>query len=169
MLSARSCFLQVDIDPSKFRLDGTPYTNATPNYPGVILTIDTRKHGVLTYPCNAFNRWQDNVRAIALGLEALRKVERYGIAERGQQYAGFAKLGSGIPMGPSQMTVQEAAAFIVKYCDDPFGREFDIADDPLFATALFSEAAFRLHPDHGGDPELFDQLVKARDFLEATA
>jgi hypothetical protein len=33
--------------------------------------------------------WQDNLRAVALGLEALRRVERYGIAQRGEQYAGW--------------------------------------------------------------------------------
>lgn len=34
--------------------------------------------------------WKHNVRSIALGLESLRAVDRYGITKRGQQYAGFA-------------------------------------------------------------------------------
>jgi hypothetical protein len=58
-----------------------------------------------------------NLRAIALGLEALRKVERYGIAERGQQYAGFAQIGAGTAMGQSLdhvMTADEAARIVAE-------------------------------------------------------
>lgn len=33
--------------------------------------------------------WEHNVRSIALGLQALRAVDRYGISRRGEQYAGF--------------------------------------------------------------------------------
>lgn len=33
--------------------------------------------------------WQINLRAIALGLEALRKLDRYGITSRGEQYTGW--------------------------------------------------------------------------------
>lgn len=36
-----------------------------------------------------------NLRAIAKGLEALRAVNRFGIATTGQQYAGFAQLSAG--------------------------------------------------------------------------
>jgi hypothetical protein len=49
------------------------------------------------FAVDMFPSWQDNLRAIALGLEALRKVERYGIANRGEQYAGWAQLTAGGP------------------------------------------------------------------------
>lgn len=50
----------------------------------------------LVYATDTCVYWQHNVRSIALGLEALRAVDRYGISKRGQQYAGFrAALGSG--------------------------------------------------------------------------
>lgn len=44
----------------------------------------------LVYATDVCERWQHNVRSIALGLQALRAVDRYGISRRGQQYAGFA-------------------------------------------------------------------------------
>jgi hypothetical protein len=41
--------------------------------------------------------WRDNLRAIALGLEALRAVNRYGITRGiGEQYAGFLQLTTGV-------------------------------------------------------------------------
>jgi hypothetical protein len=43
----------------------------------------------LVYATDVCEFWQHNVRSIALGLEALRAVDRYGISKRGQQYAGF--------------------------------------------------------------------------------
>lgn len=48
-----------------------------------------------TYATDVFTDWRDNVRAIAKGLEALRAVDRWGVAKRGQQYAGFALLTAG--------------------------------------------------------------------------
>lgn len=49
--------------------------------------IDPTKRLVYATDCCEF--WQHNVRSIALGLQALRAVDRYGISRRGEQYAGF--------------------------------------------------------------------------------
>src|SRR5690606_24676973 len=57
-------------------------------HPGVILSFDS-KVGHLSYPCDTFTSWQDNLRAVALALEALRKLDRYGVTKRGEQYRGF--------------------------------------------------------------------------------
>lgn len=43
----------------------------------------------LVYATDVCEYWQHNVRSIALGLESLRAVDRYGISKRGEQYAGF--------------------------------------------------------------------------------
>lgn len=71
-----------------WRLDGRPRAHAVAEHPGVIFSLDS-KHGHLSYPCDTFTTWQDNLRAIALALEALRKVDRYGVTKRGEQYRGF--------------------------------------------------------------------------------
>lgn len=43
----------------------------------------------LVYATDCCCYWQHNVRSIALGLGALRAVDRYGISRRGEQYSGF--------------------------------------------------------------------------------
>jgi hypothetical protein len=165
-LSARDAFLQVDASDRDVRLDGQLRADAKVEHPGVILTIDTKKLGTLTYGCDRFEgwysrpSWQSNLRAIALGLEALRKVERYGIAERGQQYAGYRELGSGIAV-PAAMTIEEATRLLL-------GR-----DNPNGLTADEVAAAYRSsskihHPDRGGDAETFRRLTAARDLLLGT-
>lgn len=173
-LAAREAFLQVDATDRDVRIDGQLRADARVGHPGVILTIDTKQLGTLTYACDRFNGWysrpgwQENLRAIALGLEALRKVERYGIAERGQQYAGYRELPSGIAM-PAAMTVDDAARLLVDHGEwggEP-GDPQDLIDDPEIAAAYFRHAAKKAHPDAGGDPAVFRRLTEARDVLEA--
>lgn len=50
-------------------------------------TDPSAKRLIYATDCCVF--WQHNVRSIALGLESLRAVDRYGITRRGEQYAGF--------------------------------------------------------------------------------
>ena len=73
-----------------------PRANASPKSPAVVIAFES-KHGPLQYATDAFTHWQANVRAVALGLEALRRVERYGITKHGEQYTGWKQLGSGTP------------------------------------------------------------------------
>lgn len=87
--------LGVGLSEKDIRLDGLPRANARAySHPGVELSFDS-KHGRLTYATDEFGEWEDNLRAIALSLEALRAVNRYGVSKRGQQYTGYALLGSG--------------------------------------------------------------------------
>ena len=58
------------------------------------LSFDSHDHGRLTYATDQYTERQDNVRAIALSLEALRAVERWGVS-KGRQYTGFAQLTAG--------------------------------------------------------------------------
>lgn len=81
--------------PGDIRADGRPRADArAPLHPGVEVSFDSR-YGRLTYATDVFDDWRDNLRAIAKGLEALRAVDRWGVAKRGQQYAGFALLSAG--------------------------------------------------------------------------
>lgn len=173
-LGARSVTLQVDASERDVRLDGQLRADAKVSHPGVILTIETKRFGTLVYPCDAFTGgywgsrqlagWQANLRAIALGLEALRKVERYGIAERGQQYAGYRELPSGIAMGAA-MSFEEACRFIADQAwpGEVIGEQ-EVIDD---LDGAYRIAAKRLHPDAGGDPAMFRKLTDARDLVEA--
>jgi len=170
-LAASGAYLQVDIDMADIRRDGMPRAQAKVGHPGVILTVDSAKHGVLTYPCDTFAGrwsgdppdWQINLRAIALGLEALRKVDRYGIAERGQQYAGFGALPAAGERLDGPMSVEQAIEFL--RAESEWRGEFDPVCDTVHVDVAFRAASKRLHPDAGGDPARFRRLVQARDVL----
>ena len=88
-VGAKDAELLVAIDPAKFRRDGRPYANAVAEHPGVILSFDIPKLGRVSYPCDTFTTWEDNLRAVVLSLEALRKVDRYGTTQHREQYRGF--------------------------------------------------------------------------------
>ena len=77
--------------------------------PRVVVSFDSC-HGPLRYQCDRFTTtragtkaWHANVRAIALGLEALRKVDRYGIAGSGEQYRGWTALPAAFAAGAVDM------------------------------------------------------------------
>lgn len=167
-LGAKDITIECGLSPSDIRLDGWPRSNArTPMHPGVALHFDTRSYGHLRYATDVFETWESNLRAIALGLEALRKVDRYGITKGGEQYRGFGELPPGqIAMGPASMSLEEAESFLIAWAekggvyldsDDLYGGHLDSA---------YRAAAKFLHPDHGGDAEDFHRLQEAKRLLE---
>lgn len=168
-LRAKNVVILMDVAESDLRLNGSIRVQARPSTPRVVLAFDSM-HGSLKYGCDRFHDWQDNVRAIAHGLEALRKLERYGIASRGEQYTGWKALGSGIAMGPATMSAEQAAQFIAQQADiGADGGDIYVEPDrldPAMLERLYRLAAKRLHPDTGGDPELFKRLVEAKLILD---
>lgn len=160
--------LQLDLTDADLRLDGQIRAGARPEHPGVILSFDTKNHGTLTYGTDRFDHWHGNLRAIALGLDCLRRVERYGIAERGQQYAGYREIGTGIALGPAEMTREQAARILVDTAEVPWPWEELLADADL-ATTTYRAAARLHHPDNGGDPAVFRTITTARDVLVGEA
>lgn len=95
VLDGHDVVIGVGLTEQDIRLDGAPRANARPmSHPGVEISFESR-YGRLTYATDVFTDWRDNVRAVAKGLEALRAIDRWGVAKRGQQYAGFALLTAG--------------------------------------------------------------------------
>lgn len=143
-LNAEAIVLQVQVTERDIRLDGQLRADARPSDPAVRLLFDS-KHGPLTYQCDRFASWQDNARAIALGLEALRKVERYGITEHGEQYKGWLA----IEAAPAESPVDVLARIA--------------GESPkLPERALLRRARAASHPDvNDGDRTLWDQVEKA--------
>lgn len=164
-LRAKDVLLQTFHSENQLRQDGLPYANArTPDDPGVILTFES-KHGPLSFPCDTYRHWQDNIRAIALAMEALRKVDRYGVTKSDEQYRGWKALPGG-GESSSTMTAEAAAAFLSKACDG------DCSANALLQSAVnlapaYRHAARRLHPDAGGSTEDFQRLQTAKAVLEA--
>lgn len=170
-LDASNPVLMRALREDDIRLDGELRANArAPEHPGVVLAFESETHGSLKYATDRFTTWQANLRAIALGLEALRKVDRFGITSRGEQYTGWKALGSGIALSAGFETARQAADFLVSQAVDDFGAELYRVDDVLpaegvpgaFLEDAFRVAAKRLHPDAGGDADLFKRVNAAR-------
>lgn len=173
-LDADHVVIQADFSEGDIRLDGMPRANARqPRHPGIRVAFES-KHGPLTYATDACEFWQHNVRAIALGLEALRAVDRYGVTRRGEQYTGWKQLPTGTPM-PAAMTVDEAARFVAEHGRPSLldiGGRPDLTH-PAYAgemASAYRAAARKLHPDTGGDTAMFQRLQDAKRVLdEATS
>lgn len=160
-LGASEVVVQAAVEEADLRNDGWLRASARPAHPGVIVSVEGRE-GPLSFPCDRFTYWQSNVRAVALGMEALRKVDRYGITKRGEQYQGWKALGSGTPMAAVQMSADEALEFL------RFAAGWDAGpdhDDPEMIHRAYRAGAKHLHPDAGGDPARFRRLGEARDLL----
>lgn len=171
-LAARDVVLEIDVTESDLRLDGTLRANARPSSSAVALAFES-KHGPLIYRCDRFftswahqgPEWQHNVRAIALTLESLRAVSRYGATELGQQYTGFKALPAGRAMPSSHMTSEEACALLSKLS----GVEITPGESEQSARARLRSARGAAHPDrHGGDQTLWDQVEQAAAVLGLT-
>lgn len=136
-LGAHAVVIQLALDEGEIRNDGLPRAHARPRHPGVIVSFES-KHGPLRYGTDAFPDWQANLRAIALGLEALRRVERYGIGKRGEQYQGWKRLEAG-----GESLRARGHRLIVDH-------------------GGVVEALKATHPDRGGDAEEFRAVQAAR-------
>lgn len=173
-LGAREAVIQVDATESQIRNDGLLRSDAKVKFPGVRVNIETR-HGPLVYATDIFKStytrfggnyssthvpgWHSNLYAIALSLEALRKVDRYGVAGHGEQYRGWNALPPGTPMGPATMTFEDACRVL----------HIIVALDPVITKErvvnAYKTLAKEHHPDVGGDPTEFTRIKQARDLL----
>lgn len=176
-LDASSVVIQLAIREADCRLDGMIRANTKPDHPGVILAFDSM-HGPLKYHTDAFDNlnsmgyvdgWKANLRAIALGLEALRKVDRYGIGKRGEQYTGWSALPPGVIEAGAAMSINDAAKWLAQAAGDPSMFEYliDRTDTGDVARRqAYRQAAAILHPDQGGDTELFKKLQDVMTVLD---
>jgi hypothetical protein len=140
LLKATDITIGCGLRDNDIRNDGWPRSNVpNPVHPGVEVSFTTR-HGRLVYATDVCADWQHNVRSIALGLQALRAVDRYGITERGQQYAGFKELMS----ATSEPSIARGQQLIAEY-------------------GGVREALRALHPDSGGDEADFKAVVAVKE------
>lgn len=171
-LGGKAIAVQVDVEPHDLRRDGMLRAGTKVAFPGVKVSFDS-KHGPLTYATDAYDRlysgdmpgWQANVRAIALALEALRAVDRYGVSGSGEQYRGWTAI-TGTP-AELRMTSQDAATLLTAG-DHTTLVAADLLGDRAAVEAVYRQAVKIYHPDvRGGDAELFRRLTAARDLLLA--
>lgn len=157
-LKAKNVVLQMCITRADMRLDGTLRTGGKIRQPGVIPRFDS-KHGPVMMPCDHFSEWEDNVRAIALALEALRAVDRYGVTSRAEQYRGWQALPAPMCPGDELKTRDDALKFLRRLVS-----AFN-SGDVTEAEAL-RKAQFLTHPDRGGNADDFKRVMKCESLLK---
>lgn len=177
--------VMVDATEGDLRRDGQLRANARLASPAVALAFESIR-GPLTFRCDRYSAgsygsrmepWQHNVRAIALTLEALRAVDRYGATSSGEQYKGYLALEAGptaMPAAPTRsMTREQAVDFLVQLVDpngewshlrEALGRGPDNDSFTIFTRA----ALRRSHPDTGGSAETFQQVQDSIRVLTAS-
>lgn len=154
-LTAERVVVELELSERDLRLDGMPRADARLRSDAVRIAFDS-SYGPLMYETGRFGAatwrtgpgWQANVRAIALGLEALRKVDRYGITKRGEQYTGWKALPVSTDPADAVQTLEQAHAVL-----DEYGG--------------LAKAIKATHPDAGGDPTEFRKVMRARELLGA--
>ena len=144
LVEGSEVIIGVVTDDSQFRLDGTLKAGFKVRHSGAEVSLDTPKRGRLVFHTDAFPSLQENLRAISLGLTALRAIERYGITSTDEQYAGFAALGPGGPdpsRGARLVEIHGSVAKALKVTHpDHGGDAAEFADVQAYRTAVGSGA-----------------------------
>lgn len=130
------------------RLDGSLRLNeGAVGDPGAAIYF-TLKKAQRVLACDSYFTLADNIAAIAAHIEALRRIDRYGVGSLEQAFAGYAAL-----------PVNTAANW-----RDVFG--FPEGSRPTLdaVNEKFVELARAAHPDAGGTHEQMARLSEARAF-----
>lgn len=145
---------------SDIRNDGWPRHNSRPSQPGIILNFASTM-GALRYPCDHYDDWHDNLRAIGLALEALRAVDRYGVTRHNEQYRGWQALPCNTGAGPMQPL--DAGRLIIRLAGLNGLDPSSVSKDEWRTAYL--KAAKASHPDSGGTEAQFKALNEAKRLL----
>lgn len=154
-LRAKDIVIQAYVSANQIRNDGWLYSAARPSEPGIILSFMKGGKEEISFPCDTYNAWESNLRAISLTLTALRSIDRYGVTQHAEQYKGWAKL----PPAPTRMDVKDALAFV----------HLQTGIEPTTQEKLreaYRAAARKLHPDVSGSDHQFILLGRAKDAIE---
>lgn len=135
----------------KLRIDGTPRSDLSEPADVGAAVYFTLNGKARVLACDRWTRVADNIAAIAQHIDALRRIERYGIGDLNQAFAGYAAL-------PAKGETQGG--------DWRAEMNFQPGDTPITLDVV--EARYRAllkerHPDQGGSHDAVVRLNLARD------
>jgi hypothetical protein len=179
-VSAESPVVQIAVPEGQWTRDGRPYANARGDHPGVIVSFSkpavvsgNRVKIPLSFPCDRFTTWETNLRAVAIALEDLRRIDRYGVTQNAEQYHGFKSLPGPVESMPN-MNAEQAARFVSEVASrGGFNTSVgEIMSDPSAWANAYRQAAGVLHPDRAGvggenGTGAWHQLQQAKQILDA--
>lgn len=145
------------------RHDGLPYSDGRSEDPGVAVwcVYNGRERA---FACDQWTTHAENLRAIALSIEALRGLTRWGMADVAERaFAGFAALPPGGPdviAEPVKRPWREV--FEIRHVLSEMLKEDLLA----IVKARHRKAIAEAHPDAGGDAERAVELNTALDEAE---
>lgn len=161
-LDARNVIMQAGFKPEHLRNDGWPRSGVPRQHEAVVLSFTTGRGVECSFPCSTFDTFDDNVRAIAMTLEALRAIDRYGVSLGGEQYTGWAQIAA--PGESEPTTREEAAIWLAAVAGVP--KDY-ILDSAEACDEAYRKAARKMHPDSGGNHDDFVELQRCMRILTA--
>lgn len=161
-LNAKDIVIEAGFRPQDIRNDGWPRSGSAPSHPGIVLYF-SGKTGKLRMPSGTYNDWRSNLYAIALTLERLRAIDRYGVTMGQEQYQGFKAL----PPATTKLATLEDAAQFVSIQSGALIEEQDLVHSKDGYRRAYREAAARLHPEsRSGNEHLWHLLMEAKALLD---
>jgi hypothetical protein len=118
------------------------------SHPGVVVYLSNRRQGPMRYACDAYAHWLDNLAAVVKTLEALRGIDRWGVATGGEQYRGWQQL------PPATADPRRAAALVLLARGGYETSDANVTvllGDPEQARRAYNRAAKATHPDANPD------------------
>ena len=164
-IKATDVVIEAGYKPTQVRADGWPYSAARPEHGQV--RVSFRKGDLpMAFFFGGWTATEMNVYMIALTLERLRAVERYGCVQSDEQYRGWAQLPPGQGKAPTV-----AGEWASKHEADRWLREFagNLFDVSIGLDRVYRAAAMKAHPDRGGNADLMSKVTRARDFIAGGA
>jgi len=131
----------------RLRLDGRPYSDQEPGDPGAACYFRFKGRATVL-ACDRYTRVADNIAALAAHIDALRRIERYGVGTIEQALAGYRAL-------PADTAADWRTVFGFPAGSSPTKDQVNDA---------YKRAAREKHPDRGGSEEGMAHLNRARDF-----
>ena len=132
------------------RLDGRPRSDDEPNDVGAAVYFRFKGRATV-FACDKWHRVADNIAAIAAHVDALRRIEHYGVGSVEQALAGYKAL-------PADSAADWRHVF-------GFSKDQRVAEDALDAS--YKALAKQRHPDRGGSDEAMFHLNRAHNFALA--
>lgn len=129
-------------------VDGSPRSGQSqPSDPGIALYFEIGKKPHCL-PCDRYSTVQQNIAALAAHIEATRAIERYGVADISQMFAGFTSLPA-----PG------------KHATRPWWEVLGVSQHASHdeINMAYRDKARRTHPDAGGFTAEMSELNVARD------
>lgn len=117
-----------------------------PADPGAAVYI-TLHRKPLVFASDKWDRVADNIAAIAQHIDALRRIDRYGVGSLDQAFAGYAAL--------PQSVVEQSWRAVLGYEPSAMPKPEEIED-------RFRQLARQHHPDVGGEHDMMSALSIAR-------